>query len=69
MNLKKELSKFYNLGYKFGFKTALLRLQYYRNKNPEHEVLFRLMLDDLLDYYNNYPMIQPLELEEIKDEK
>ena len=53
---KDEISKFYKLGYERGYKTAILHLKE-RGLKENYPAFFDNVIEDLLNYYNSYPII------------
>lgn len=52
---KKELSKFYKMGYEMGFRDAILKAQ-----SLKSDVSLIEITDILMDYYNSYPCIEKM---------
>lgn len=57
--IKKELSKFYCLGYEAGFKASIVFLLSTK-KESKYDDLIDELIDDLKRQYNTYPMINKI---------
>lgn len=58
-NIKKELSKFYCLGYQNGFKAAISFLLALK-KEAKYDDIIDEMIEELFKQYNHYPLINKI---------
>lgn len=71
--LKEQLSKFYQIGYRTGYKTACRCLEDMEAKDiPKEDEKFKAFIgeciDKLLANYNSYPCIKHLLPEDLKND-
>lgn len=59
--MKNELSESYKLGYRTGFKTAIILLKRYCD---DENIINKLIQD-----YNNYPLVDKFEAKELVNEE
>ncbi len=60
---KEKVSRFYKIGYEIGFKTAIIFLMRKQEEEREQELSNYLnkIIANLLEEYNKYPCIKPIE--------
>ncbi len=66
MSKNKEIHSFYRLGYETGFKSAILAMKEISLPPTEEcKVFLQECVDKLINYYNKYPCIQEISIEEV----
>jgi len=67
--LDKMLSRYYAIGYKMGFKYAIINLMRERNGVTDELSLFiNELIEKLHDEYNKYPLINKIEVPDLTKE-
>lgn len=64
-----EVQKFYKIGYRAGFKNAILLAMKAKNSCGEEMLLvLDKLIFDMLERYNEYPLISKMEMQELEKE-